>query len=196
MEKAAKYKCPHEKRSPWKAIEVVGFAISVLAIFLAFYFASPVNLSVRHEISYEDGGHLLIYGKNNDFFRSTGTIHLYRLEVSDSKPHMQLKGNYTLGPGQERLLFDVQINVSEKTFSIPADGIGQDYQLSLHEMYFVTEKTSISYRITCDACSGQGIVERIPHQAGPVPLVMENGALTWKTPVYTWDEFEPTYVEG
>ena len=65
------------------------------------------------------------------------------------------------------------------------------FQIPTKELYFITENTSISYKITCDNCYSQGIIRRIPEwqaieggfSIGP------NNTISGSVPIYSWTTY-------
>jgi len=157
--------------------------LTLFSIWLTFYFLSPINLTVWHNIS--DDGVLTVHAKNNDFFRPTDTINLYRLDISDSIPHVQLTGDNTLMPGEEKILFNFRINISEQYIELPSKGDGF---IIPGDTYYLVGKNSISYKVSCDTCSNE-IIKRIPtYQEYSVNLKIdrENRTVSGSIPVYSW----------
>ena len=177
-------------RNKWNIIALV---LTIFSIWFAYYLSSPINLQVWHNVS-ASGDRLEIYAKNNDWLRSTGTINLYRIEQSDSKPHIQLTGKDVLKLRQEKLLANLSIVSGEETIKVPHSntaGLYGTYGPPASKLYFVTEHTSISYKITCDACPAQGIVRRIP-TPGEINLHMDlqhGQPIVWKIPTYAWLDY-------
>lgn len=186
----------------WNILAIISLIISILAIFIAVYLSQPVNLKVWHKID-EENGKLLIYGKNNDFLRSTGTISIYRIEANPNKPHIQLN---SLKPREERLLTGLNINIEEVNISTDMPGISKSGKFIncsasselIYHLYFITEQTSISYKISCDNCPSQGIIKRIPDFSNAELFLSPNLSTrqcTWSIPIYSWKNFSVESIQ-
>jgi len=190
---STKKKHPKWGKTIFNLFVIIGLVLTILSIWATFYFSSPINFEIWDNVS-EDQERLVIYGRNNDLFRSPGVINLYRLEVSDSKPHIQLQNNRSFKRGIEKMLFNLSINIGEEEIPTQTPECKQCVTIPYPNLYFLTEKTSISYKITCDKCTPQGVVRRIPEfQMTPFSLSLdwiykEFGDII--VPTYSWVEVE------
>jgi|SRR3989344_5677021 len=176
-------------------IALLGFAIALFAIGLSFYLSEDAKLIVWHELN-ETKGRLSIYVTNDAIFKETGIINLYRLEVNDAKPHMQVE---SLKPGETKE-FGLEVNITEENIPIKnrdlSPGALASVTFPYYKLYFATDKdASISYKITCDNCKTQGTVRRIPAfdvTEGSFGLQNVNNTLVVKgyLKVYKWIEFD------
>jgi len=177
-----------------ETLTIFGIFLTILSIWVAFYLSTPIELNMSHDVS-EDGETLYIHIKNTDWFRDSGTVTLYRLEVSDSKPHMQLTGNRTLAPGKEETL-TLRIKRSEERIELNQENFGFGMGFSIPSaLFYITEKTSISYKITCDNCPPQGIVRRQPalgQMETLVKIININGSpvVSGALPIYEWVDYD------
>lgn len=168
-------------------VAVVGIWYAIQQLNLALYQIEYPKLNVTHQID-EENGRLKIFIKNTASKKETGTINFYRLEISDSKPHMQLK---SLKPG-ENITLDLSIKISEKNYTIRSEKgewpLLTSFQIPAHKLYFITEKTSISYKITCDNCYPQGIIKRIPDWQEIISRISidANYTIRGSVPIYSW----------
>jgi len=171
-----------------------GIFYAVQQLDLALYQIEYPELNVTHQID-EEKGILNIFIKNTAKLKETGTINFYRLEISDSKPHLQLD---SLKPGENTTL-NISIKVDEKNYTLPSEK-GElplltrfiKFRIPRYKLYFITEKTSISYRITCDNCYPQGITKRIPEWQsikGYEFSIDENYSIRGFIPTYSWTTY-------
>ncbi len=172
-----------------KVIEIIGFFLTIFSIWYSFYLSEQATLISNHTIDYENNK-LIVSVKNKALFKETGNISFFRIEVSDSKPMMIVK---SLKPN-ENFTFNLGINIGKKNVSVvssftPIYPALFNCSLSAYQLYYVTEETSISYRISCDNCPSQGIVRRIPDfQSAELKLILNpkdrncGGLLT----IYSW----------
>ena len=171
-------------------VAVVGIWYAVQQLNLALYQIEYPKLNVTHQID-EENGRLKIFIKNTALRKETGTINFYRLEISDSKPHMQLK---SLKPG-ENITLDLSIKISEKNYTIHSEKgewpLLTSFQIPTHKLYFITEKTSISYKLTCDNCYSQGIIKRIPdwQEIRSRISIGPNYTIRGSIPIYSWTSY-------
>src|SRR3989338_2195629 len=174
-----------------EAMEIFGFVLAMFSIWYSFYLSEMAELEVWHELN-ETTGRLTVWVKNNAIFRETGTINFFRLEVSDSKPHLQtnsIKPNET----QE---FELEVNINERNISIQQRNVTfpriAGFTIPYYKLYFATEKdASITYKISCDNCKSQGVVKRIPsfdEVQGRLSLMVVNDTFIvyGSVPVYKW----------
>ena len=190
-------------------INIAALSISILSLIIAgggvwcamqqlemaLYQIEYPNLNVTHQID-EENGILKITLENTASKKETGTINFYRLEVSDSKPHLQKP---SLKPG-ENMTLNLAIEIDEKNYTIYSEKV--EYPLlasfkipesTVHKLYFITEDTSISYKITCDNCYPQGIVRRIPDW-GTIESgfsIGPNKTISGLVPIYSWTTYTP-----
>ena len=175
--------------------------ISIMAILLTMIFAiisilhsQPTNLEVWHEID-KDNERLIIHIKNSDsrfkFMSDTGNIYIYRLEVSDSKPHILI--DKPLKPGEETYV-NLSINYNNLHVVFPSKVLryGKECTIPMPEYYFLMENISISYKVSCDTCSGQGVTNRIP-DFGAIEAALNIDPKTDKCdgiiPIYSWPRY-------
>ena len=180
------------KKFNWRwIVDIILFAIAIFSIWFAYYLSNPIDLEIWHNISIEEG-RLYIYGKNNDFFRSTGDIELYRMEVNPEKPHMQLRGNETLKRKKSRMLFSLLIEINESEEFLLSEDFYKPFSIPAVKTYFIMDKESISYKITCDNCRKQGIIKRVPDYGGIDIRIAVGRSLPvmGKIPLYSWKEFD------
>ena len=168
-------------------VSIAGFILAVISICFTISFSNPVDLEISHNIS---NNSLTIYGKNNDWFRSTGSIDIYRIEVNPNKPFTQISG---LGPQESKKLFQFKIKPAKTNeVSIYRKPLTVDYDF----IYGFQNQISISYKIMCDKCKGQGIIAIVPndhtHQL-EFSLTLSNDSIpnvknvTVSVPYYCWD---------
>ena len=169
-------------------VAIGGFYIGLKQLQLAVFQTEYPTLNITHQID-EKNGRLNIFVKNTASRKETGAINFYRLEISDSKPHMQLE---SLKPG-ENITFGLEINVN---YTIPQSGIKwpllANFQLPAYKLYFITEKTSISYKITCDNCYPQGVIKRIPEFSAIESFIIIGPNYSYikgSIPTYSWKTF-------
>ncbi|MBN1761902.1 MAG: hypothetical protein JW878_02315 [Methanomicrobia archaeon] len=179
-------------------VTVVGFGIAIWQLNLTLYQTEYPDLNITHQIDKENG-FLKITLENTASRKETGTINFYRLEVSDSKPHLQLE---SLNPGDNTSFF-AAISVDEKYYNV--SDLESEYPtltafelpgITRHKLYMITENTSISYKITCDNCHPQGFVKRIPDwetiETGfAISRTGSNYTVNGTLPIYSWVTYTP-----
>ncbi|MBS3075859.1 hypothetical protein J4429_05370 [Candidatus Pacearchaeota archaeon] len=169
-------------------INLMALLLGFFSLFFTLWLASPVELEISENIDV-DAGRLNITVKNIDWIRSTGNIYLYRLEVSGDKPHIVLPDL------KQRKInkFELNINVKEEPISAfrQVDEFGESCTVPFGKLYFVTEKTSISYKISCDSCSAQGLIRRIPDFGAVkgINTLTSDNYCNYSIPAYSWTEF-------
>lgn len=171
-------------------VEVIGFVLAIFSIWYSYYLSEPAKLEVNYTVDVINN-RLLISVKNTAFFKETGNVSLFRLEVSDSKPHMIIK---SLVPN-ESFKFDLSINITSKGITIPSSEPTYpslvNCTVPTYKLYFATEKSSISYKITCDNCFSQGVIRRIPDfQRTQIEIIFnpENKTCSGTLPIYSWSQ--------
>jgi len=173
-------------------INRIGFILTIFSIVLSFALAEAANIHSWYEIN-ETSEKLTVFIKNDARFKETGVINFYRLEISDSKPHVQFK---SLRP-REELNYTFQIKISNISLedSVSNTSTGVAFSPPFHKLYFV-DNLSITYKITCDNCYSQGAVRRIP-QFSTVEIVSGVGRsidgklfLHPYAPMYQWVDYK------
>lgn len=179
------------------------FIIAIFSIFFTYHLSEkeslerfkqlePAILNVSHEIDVSNPKEqwLFIHVKNIAQFKSTGNITLYRIEVDPHKPHMILP---SLEPNENRTI-ELRINYTQVNYSIKSEniGFGVTCEIPTSKLYFIHEKESISYKLTCDNCKTEGIIRRIPSlEAIETTLVFkpETRSCEGKFPTYSWVQY-------
>lgn len=139
-----------------------------------------------HNISELDG-RLNIYAKNNAFIRSTGYIDIYRIEIDPNKPHIQLKEGLKHRETKQIASLLIRVNRSNEIV------VSNDFKKEFHipsALFFITEETSISYKIICDNCRQDGIIKRIPEMGAIEPkLILDHktNQVRMAIPIYKWE---------
>lgn len=178
----------------WKRIEIIALILALAGIFLAYYQIEYPKLFVNQTITdNQDGtGRLKIYVENRAWFKPTGTINFFRLDINPNIPHIQVD---SLNPG-ENITFDTDIRILKKNYSFSRkeapSGALSSYQIPAYKLYFVMEETSISYKITCDNCHSQGILRRIPGLGlieTSFTLNQLTGEMSGVLKIYNWTKY-------
>ncbi|MFW6029754.1 MAG: hypothetical protein ACOCRO_05815 [Halanaerobiales bacterium] len=167
----------------------ISLFLAIVSIWFAYYLSTPINLEIWHKIK---GEKLIIYGKNHDLLRSTGPIELYRMNIDPNIPLMRLKGDDILGPREKNKLFSLEINRKQSKPFIKDKLLNKTTRIPAGKIYYVMEKTSISYKITCDNCKNQGIIKRIPPLSEitiSTILNKKKGIKEFSIPIYSWPEY-------
>ncbi len=182
------------KRDTLEIVGIVGFVLAIFSIWYSYYLSENAELEVWHELN-KSKGRLTVWVKNKAIFRETGTVNFYRLEISDSKPHLQIN---SIKPN-ETTKVELEVNITERNISLQKRNVTYPklagFTLPYYKLYFATEKdASISYRINCDNCKSQGIIRRIPEYdivEGWVSLMIINETFVAQgsIPIYRWVEF-------
>ena len=125
-----------------------------------FLMTTPVILQVNSTVD-ENEGRWYINVTNTHPTKETGKVYLYKLELNPDKPSMAL--DRSLKPGDSEV-FSLTIKSKKEniTFSQNIEPRGFSWTPPSSEAYYVNEHVSISVRITCDACSSQGVLLRVP----------------------------------
>ncbi len=168
-----------------------GVVLTAISIWFGYYLSSPIDFEVWHNVS-EDQERLVIYAKNNDQFRYPSKINLYRLEVNERTPHIQKPDDKSFKRGKEKMLFNLSINIEKENVPFTKDNCKNCFTVPYFNLFFLTEENFISYKITCDKCSPQGIVRRVPEfQMIPFSIILDPINKTFRNlsiPKYSWTE--------
>ena len=189
----------------------VGLALTILSIFLAFYLSAestktsikiseealnktflmaiPVTLEVKGTVN-EIEGRWYINITNTHPLKETGKIYIYKLEINPDKPGMQL--NRSLKPRESDLLsLTIKSKKENISFLQKIEPFSYSWTLPASEVYYVNEHVSISVRITCDTCSSQGVILRVPDfNEIPINMVMTNRSIqTMNINTYEWLDY-------
>ena len=185
-----------------KSIELTneGINYSKQQINMAIYDMEHAELIVNHTID-EKNGRIYVTIRNNATMKETGKIYFYRLGVDDANPHMVFD---SLKPGETKTL-NLAINISKKNFTVDKKNstypVLLEFQITqISKLSFVTEKTSLSYKITCDNCYSQGIIKREPEsESSTVSITLQNinGTLvpSASIPIYKWITYDVDSLE-
>lgn len=183
------------KKEKHLLIELIGFSLAIFAI----WFALPTQLEVSYTLNETEQSLFLNIRNKEPFLKETGTINLYRLDITDSKPHIQLD---SLLPNQKHENLRLRVNFGEVEINMTESrnetfGYTQCL-LNRTEYYFLTEATSISFKVSCDNCPPQGYFTRIPpYEKGPpqkikIPFSYDTNTKTcsYIVPTYSWLELK------
>ncbi len=164
--------------------------LSEESINKTFWLTKPVTLNVTHFYN-ETAGRLYINVTNLHPLRETGSLYLYRIEISSNKPHMFFEQG--LKPGESHL-FSLTAKKREAAVDADLGGplYGRDFTLPAVRTYFANEYASISYKVACDNCPSQGIIRRLPDFSVidfTITLSIE-GVKNVTIPVYEWTDYK------
>jgi hypothetical protein len=174
-------------KNGFRWLEFLAILLALFGIWLTIVSSSPINLKVWHNIS-SDQKQLYVYVQNNDWFRGTGDIDLYKLEINPFRPHMRFTGNQTVGPRKMKLLATLAIKVNQSKEVILSKNLSHG-AIPASLAYYINEGISISYKVTCTNCRTDGYIQRIPdYQTIHFNMVMDSdkNQLRASIPVYVW----------
>ena len=155
-----------------------------------FWMTSPVILQENSTIN-ETEGRWYINITNVHPIKETGKVYLYKLEINPNKPSMALDNS--LKPGESKQ-FSLTIKTKEENISFKQniEPFGFSWTVPISKVYYINDHISISVRISCDACSPQGIILRVPDfSAIQIKNIMINKSInSMSINTYEWLDYE------
>lgn len=155
-----------------------------------FWMTAPVALRAESKIN-ESSGIWEINITNTHPLKESGGIYLYKLEINPNKPSMYL--NKSLKPGESEIFsLDFKSKENNITFNQTFGQYFFSSTIPASEIYYINEHTSISVKITCDSCSSQGIMLRVPDfNIVNIEFVMSNNRIqNYYIKSYQWVDYQ------
>lgn len=133
--------------------------IAVQASFEQFKQLEPARVSVSdfiEEIPNTAQKRIFLNITNIAQYQETGQVYLYRVEANPFLPHVLFP---SLKPGESHN-YSIVINYTTLDYAV---SYGSCTLPPFYESFFVLEKNSVSYRVTCENCREEGRFRRFPN---------------------------------
>lgn len=207
------WKSIKNKLEPYQLeIEIIGIVIAISSVWFSYHLSTqeslerykqlePAVLNVTHWVNISDpqDKFLFINIKNVAKFKATGNLSIYRIETNPYRPAILLP---SLNAG-ENTTIQLGINYSIATYPIEfgeflfEDWYVRNVTIPAYKLYYITEHTSISYRIACDNCNSEGIVRRFPEFGTSEPIIrVSKTTMQLALPIYSWIDFSLDDLKG